>query len=169
MPFTLKDYPASLQEAQMGNDFACLPMLLKFPEKRDVTAVREVLVAYRKQVKSLRNVQLGLGFYYMMNYFVSVLRHNMVHSPHRVCNNYVSVFSCVPGPKAPLTFMGKAVREMFYIVPGVGRLGAGIGMVTAGGRVQATVQCDTSYFPAEMHREFLEKFEYIFTHGIDHL
>lgn len=71
----------------------------------------------------------------MMNYFVSLLRINMVHDPKAICNNYTTVLSCVPGPMKAWRFCGGQVQEHFYIVPGVGDLGAGIGLITQGGKV----------------------------------
>lgn len=105
----------------------------------------------------------------MMNYFVSVLRYNMVNDPTIICNNYTTVLSCVPGPIKPWTFLGSKVQEIFYIVPGCGDLGAGIGVITQGGKVQSTVACDLTYFPGEMHKEYLAKFEEIFKSAIDYL
>lgn len=90
--------------------------------------------AYQKQVKSIKTIQLGLGFYYMMNYFVSLLRYNMVYDYKSICNNYTTVFSCVPGPVKAWSFGGNKVQEVFYTVPGVGRLGCGIGVITQGGK-----------------------------------
>jgi len=75
---------------------------------------------------------LGIGFYYMMKYFVGLLRYKMVNDPSRICNNYTSVFSCVPGPKKPWVIQDVNVHEVFYFVPGAGALGCGIGVLTHG-------------------------------------
>ena len=89
-----------------------------------------MLANHRKQTRSIKNIQLGLGFYYMMKYFVPLLRYNMEHAHELICNNYTSVFSCVPGPLKSWVFCGSQVKEMYYVVPGVGRLGCGIGFIT---------------------------------------
>jgi hypothetical protein len=89
-----------------------------------------MLKQQQQAVKLKRNMFLGLGFYYMMRYFVGLLRYNMVFRPYKICNNYTSVFSCVPGPIKAWVFLGHEVREMFYVVPGVGDLGCGIGVIT---------------------------------------
>lgn len=130
IPFTLKDYPEKLADLNIGNDFAALPFKMRFPKVRDMSAFPEMLKAQRKQVKSVKNMFLGLGFYYMMNYFVGLLRYDMTHNPRKICNNYTTVFSCVPGPRIPWAFNGLKVRQVFYIVPGVGHLGCGIGVIT---------------------------------------
>lgn len=44
IPFTIKDYPDSLENIHIGNDFAALPFTFKFPKKRDVTSINEMLI-----------------------------------------------------------------------------------------------------------------------------
>lgn len=91
----------------------------------------------------------------MMKYFVGMLRHKMVRSPQEICNNYTTVYSCVPGPKKSWTFDGLRVKEVFYLVPGVGALGCGIGVITQGDYCQATIGCDIAYFPNDSHKDFI--------------
>jgi hypothetical protein len=91
----------------------------------------------------------------MMNYFVGILRYDMERNPRKICNNYTTVFSCVPGPKKPWCFSGLNVEELYYVVPGVGDLGCGIGVITYWDYCQLTVCCDNSYFPNEGHKEFV--------------
>jgi hypothetical protein len=43
IPFTLKNYPESLDKVKMGNDFACLPFELKFPKIRDISSFKSLL------------------------------------------------------------------------------------------------------------------------------
>jgi len=81
-------------------------------------------------VRSYKTLFLALGFYYMMNYFVGLLRWKMCFDWKRICNNYTTVFSCVPGPKKAWEFEGLKVKEVFYLVPGAGALGCGIGVIT---------------------------------------
>jgi hypothetical protein len=44
IPFTVKDYPETLSQMNVGNDFAVLPFLLKFPEVRDLSSFKEMMV-----------------------------------------------------------------------------------------------------------------------------
>lgn len=80
-------------------------------------------------MKDKRNLFLGLGFYYMMKYFVSLIRFQMNEGSERIANNLTTVFSCVPGPKKAWEFQGSKVRELFYLVPGGGALACGIGLI----------------------------------------
>jgi hypothetical protein len=44
VPFTLKDYPKTLNELRLGNDFAALPMELRFPDgARDLSSFKLLL------------------------------------------------------------------------------------------------------------------------------
>lgn len=43
MPFTLKDFPANVKQLNVGNDFALLPVFLKFPKVRDLTSIQEII------------------------------------------------------------------------------------------------------------------------------
>lgn len=43
IPFTVKDYPESLDKIHIGNDFACLPFRLDFPKVRDMTSMKEII------------------------------------------------------------------------------------------------------------------------------
>jgi hypothetical protein len=36
MPFTLRDFPENAAQLQQGNYLAALPILIRFPEKRDL-------------------------------------------------------------------------------------------------------------------------------------
>ena len=66
----------------------------------------------------------------MMNYFISLLRWRMCFKWQRVCNNYSSVLSCVPGPRTNWVWCGLTLHELFYLVPGAAALGCGIGVIT---------------------------------------
>jgi len=38
MPFTLKDFPQTSRQLNVGNDFALMPVYLRFPVVRDLTS-----------------------------------------------------------------------------------------------------------------------------------
>lgn len=78
----------------------------------------------------MKNLFLALGFYYMMRYFVGVLRWKMCFDWTRICNNYATVLSVVPGPKVAWRWDGLEIQDLFYLVPGAGALGCGIGVIT---------------------------------------
>lgn len=91
----------------------------------------------------------------MMNYFVGLLRYKMNYDWKRICNNYTMVLSCVPGPKRGWGFDGIMVREVFYLVPGAGALGCGVGIITHEDYCQVAVACDECYFPNDTHKTFI--------------
>jgi hypothetical protein len=43
MPFTLKDFPQNARQINVGNDFAIMPVYLKFPAVRDISAIQEII------------------------------------------------------------------------------------------------------------------------------
>ena len=90
----------------------------------------------------------------MMKYFIVMLRPMLNFQPQGVARNYFTVLSIVPGPKRPFRFAIKGddgenvrVRSLSYFVPGQGRVGNGISVITNGNKLQVGVLCDTSYFP----------------------
>ena len=89
-----------------------------------------MIVEQKAKVRSYKNIFLAVGFYYMMRYFVGVLRWRMCFNWRPICNNYTMVLSCVPGPKKPLFFEGLRVHECYYLVPGAAALGCGVGVIT---------------------------------------
>jgi hypothetical protein len=114
----------------VGNDFAALPFKLKFLKIRDLSSFKEMIIAHKEKTRSLKSLFLAQGTYYMMNYFVGLLRYKMCFDWKRICNNYTTVLSVVPGPKQGWGFEGIKVRQVFYVVPGAGALGCGIGVIT---------------------------------------
>ena len=121
-----------------------------------------MVIAHKAKVRSLKTLFLAQGAYYMMNYFVGVLRYKMCFDWKRICNNYTCVLSVVPGPKKEWVFEGIKVKEVFALVPGAGALGCGIGVITHDDYCQIAVCCDKVYFPGDTHELFIRKFEQIF-------
>ena len=162
IPFTLKDFPDSLKKLNVGNDFALLPVYLKFPKERSLNSFYQILSIQKKVTKSSKSFFKALGTYYVMKYFISSIRFIQCYFPKLIATNYTTVLSTVPGPKTAWKFKNLQVRELFYFVPGIGSLACGISVITHGDHVQVTVNCDTSYFPKDTHKLFIKKFELIF-------
>ena len=72
----------------------------------------------------------------MMKIFLTVLRPLLNFKPYSVATNYFTVLSIVPGSKVPLNLAYKEtpvqVKSLVYFVPGQGRLGNGISIITNG-------------------------------------
>jgi hypothetical protein len=135
MPFTLKDFPESARQINVGNDFAIMPVYLKFPATRDLSSFQEIINNQKRVMKSSRNFFTALGVYYSMKYLVSLIRIPMVYKPLYLGANYTTALSTVPGPKVGWVFEGLKVKELFYMVPGVGGLACGISAITHGDNV----------------------------------
>ena len=135
MPFTLKDFPQNSRQINVGNDFALMPVYLKFPAVRDLTSIQGIINDQKRMMKSSRNFFTALGAYYTMNYLVSLMRIPLIYTPYKLAANYTTALSTVPGPKVPWVFEGLKVKELFYLVPGVGGVACGISAITHGDNV----------------------------------
>jgi hypothetical protein len=116
VPFTLRDFPKDLKSLKVNNDFACLPKLLRFPTKdgqrveifesdqlfKDtfLAKLREV----NQDIRSVKSKFMALGWYFMMKYFLFLLRVPMNNNPWTVADTYTSVVSIVPGKREPYIF-----------------------------------------------------------------
>ena len=162
MPFTLRDFPDSAAHLQQGNHIAALPIVIRFPQKRNMESLPKLCQDMRETRLSSKSKYLALGFYYMMNYFMAFLRWPLNFHPLDCVRNYTTVLATVPGPRKPLVFRGLCARELFYFVPGSGRLACGISTITHGMKLQLAINCDTSYLQNGLDRELVTRFEKIF-------
>lgn len=135
VPFTLRDFPRTLSQLEVNNDFACIPFWIRF--LRDGDDGRRVSIYQRapaaasdaeeckEQIKSaefVRDAGLrvmtelratmrtkrakfeSIGWYYMMKFFLFLLRYPLNYQPTGVATYYHSVLSLVPGPKDRFKF-----------------------------------------------------------------
>lgn len=182
MPFTLRGFPRNFKKLKVNNDFAVLPKLLSFPVDAQNSRIelfqsdqvfRETLLTKMAQtnadMRSVKSKFTALGWYFMMKYFMFLLRVPMVVSPWTVANTYTSVVSVVPGKKEPFVFdmenagrEGVTVHSVAYFVPGSGRLANGVSVITHGKELSLAILADTSYWEQDQHKRFCETFERIF-------
>lgn len=165
MPFTLRDFPKDMKSLKVNNDFACLPKLLRFPTKDgarvDIFASDELfretffskLREINGDIRSVKSKFMALGWYFMMKYFIFLLRVPMNNHPWTVADTYTSVVSIVPGKREPYVFdcanKDRAeieVRSLVYFVPGQGRLANGVSVITHGKHLQLGVMADSTYW-----------------------
>lgn len=58
-----------------------------------------------------------------------------------------AVFTNVPGPRSPLAFAGRKIREIYFWVPQAGRLGLGVSIFSYAGKVRMGVATDAGLVP----------------------
>jgi hypothetical protein len=118
---------------------------------------------------------MAVGWYYMMKYFIFLLRVPMTTRPWTVANTYTSVVSIVPGKKDPYVLdydnnkqHGVLVKSLVYFVPGSSRLANGVSIITHGKHLQIAVMADTSYWSEDkdQHVKFVEMFERVFERSV---
>ena len=92
VPFTLRDFPDTFVKLKVHNDFACLPKMLNFPKDRDGKRIKlydnkvikseerfketllQVMNETKQSVRSSKAKFEAIGWYYMMKYFIVLLR-----------------------------------------------------------------------------------------------
>ena len=86
----------------------------------------------------------SIGWYYMMKFFLFLLRYPLNYDPKNVASYYHSTLSLVPGPRNKFSFglpsaddpsQDVQVESLVYFVPGLGRVTAGISAITNGDNV----------------------------------
>lgn len=127
------------------------------------------------EMRSLKSKFMALGWYFMMKYFIFLLRVPMTNQPWGVSHMYTSVVSVVPGKRDPYVFdlankdsHGIQVRSLVYFVPGSARLGNGVAVITHGNKMQLGLMADTSYWTEDKdsHQRFVETFEKFFEKAV---
>ena len=125
----------------------------------------------KASVRSSKGKFEAFGWYYMMKAFLTFLRPALNFKPYTVAKNYFTVLSIVPGSKVPLNLAYKEipvkVNSLVYFVPGQGRLGNGISIITNGDYLQLGMLSDTSYFPGDTQSRFVKLFELLFKQGTE--
>ena len=94
----------------------------------------------------------SIGWYYMMKFFLFLLRVPLNYKPKTVAAYYHSVLSLVPGPTHKFTFnLPRAtsfqdiqVNSLVYFVPGLGRVTCGISAISHGDDVCFGLMCDSN-------------------------
>lgn len=118
VPFSLRGFPDSLAELKMNNDFACVPFWINFPkdektgerifvydedDKLNKSLLKETTLAamgkLSRSMKTKRAKFESIGWYYMMKYFIFLLRIPMNYKPKTVAAYYHTVLSLVPGSR----------------------------------------------------------------------
>ena len=104
----------------------------------------------RRTMRTKRSKFEAIGWYYMMKFFLFLLRYPLNYQPTGVATYYHSVLSLVPGPKERFSFgildsddnEDVRVNSLVYFVPGLGRVTCGISAITNGDRVSIGLMCD---------------------------
>ena len=126
VPFTLRGFPETLSKLQVNNDFACIPFWIRFPKDKQTNEriqifepsddkkmkpasfIKETAVNMMSELKATMRTKRSkfesVGWYYMMKFFLFLLRYPLNYQPTGVASYYHSVLSLVPGPKEKFKF-----------------------------------------------------------------
>ena len=99
VPFSLRGFPESVATLECNNDFACVPFWIHFPKDaatgeriflyKDKTldkkqlkeSMTNVMARLRTSMREKRSKFLSIGWYYMMKYFLFLLRYALNYQP----------------------------------------------------------------------------------------
>ena len=189
VPFSLRGFPETKADFDYHNDFACVPFWINFPKnketkervfvydkdgKLDKSLLKETALgamsALSRRMKTSRAKFESIGWYYMMKYFIFLLRVPLAFKPKTIASYYHTVLSIVPGSRKTLSVGVEAekggdlqVTELAYAVPGMGRVTCGISAITNGDNIQIGIMCDKSQFTEGRADKFIKIYEELFT------
>ena len=136
--------------------------------------VKNTMSALGKKMRSKRGKFESVGWYYMMKYFMFLLRVPSNYKPKTVAKNYHTTLAIVPGSRKALQIGVEAedgngditVKGLVYFVPGLGRVTCGISAIANGDNVQVGLMCDKSQFTEGRAEKFIKIFEELYTETV---
>ncbi|MDM8551410.1 wax ester/triacylglycerol synthase family O-acyltransferase [Desulfobacterales bacterium HSG2] len=148
-------------EFELGNKFGLVWLALPVHIEDPVLRLREV----RRRMERLRDAPDAFAGFSILN--------TLGISPAKVAKKAASFFASksaailthLPGPRQPLWFSGKEIRNMMFWVPGAGRVGLGISILSYDGRVTVGLVTDAGLVPDP--ETILEGFEEDFHYHSD--
>lgn len=140
VPINLRDPGAELE---LGNQFALLYLDLPVETPRPLDRLREV----KRQMDLMKNSPEPLIVYEILKVIGIV--------PGQAADWATSWFSAkaslvltnVPGPRSPLYFAGRQVRNLMFWVPQTGSISTGLSIISYNGTVMAGLMVDEALIP----------------------
>lgn len=149
--------PASLSGG-LGNRFGLLFMALPVPAR----GAAERLRTAKRTMDRLKRSPQALVVYGLLRVFGRTGRLAVKAAVHFLGRGASLVMTDVPGPREPVWFCGRELRELIAWVPQSGNLALGVGVLGYAGRVQVAVAADAARVPdperlvEAIHRAFAE-------------
>ncbi len=145
-------------ETELGNRFSMvflpLPVYLEDPVLRLQEIKRRM-----DHLKGSPDAIIGFGVLSALGMLPPVLAKK---AAHLFANKASGVLTNVPGPRQPLYFSGRKIRNMMFWVPRSGNIGLGISILSYDGKVTVGIASDEGLMP-DPHA-LLEGFEEEFNH-----
>ena len=81
-----------------------------------------------------------------------------------ITGTYSAIFTSVPGPITPITLFGYEIKDIFFVVSGIGMMRIICNILTYNGRVSMAILADES--TGINCKEFVEEFAKVFEENV---
>jgi len=126
-------------EIELGNQFSLILVSLPVHIDDPVLRIREV----QRRISDLKEAPDAAVAYAMLNALGVSSAKLAKTAATMFANKTTGVMSNVPGPRQPLFFSGKEIKNIMFWVPRIGGLGLGISIISYNGNVSLGIATDT--------------------------
>jgi diacylglycerol O-acyltransferase / wax synthase len=159
MPVNIRPMDAAIE---LGNQFSLILASLPVHIDDPVLRIREI----QRRLRDLKEAPDAIIAYTMLNALGVSSAKLAKFGATMFANKMTGVMSNVPGPKFPLYFAGKEIKDIMFWVPRIGGLGLGISIISYNGKVSLGICTDTGLVadPNSILRHFENEFRML--HGM---
>jgi diacylglycerol O-acyltransferase len=130
-------------EFELGNKFSLVVLALPVYISDTTLRLKEI----KRRMDHLKISPDAIVGYSLLN-FLGMLPFNAAKNAALILANKVSgVLTNVPGPRQPLFFAGKEIKNMMFWVPRIGNIGLGLSIFSYNGHVTLGVAADEKRMP----------------------
>ncbi len=140
-------------EFQLGNQFSLVFLALPIYIEDPLLRLKEIK-RRMDQLKTSPDALISFGF---LNIIGMAPLKTARRAAQLFSNKASGVLTNVPGPREPLYFAGREIKNMMFWVPRMGDMGIGISIFSYNGKVTLGVACDEGLLPDP--RRLLKGFE----------
>jgi len=147
------------RECELGNKFSLIFLSLPIHVEDPVIRMREV----KRRMDNIKSSPDAIVGFQALN-ALGVSPSNLAkRAAHFLANKSTAVLTNVPGPKSPLYFAGKKIKNMMFWVPRIGQVGHGISIISYNNTVTIGVATDAALVenPEELLLAFQEEFDHV--------
>jgi len=126
-------------EIELGNQFSLILVALPVHIDDPVLRIREV----QRRINDLKEAPDAAVAYVLLNALGVSSAKLAKTAATMFANKTTGVMSNVPGPRQPLYFSGKEIKNLMFWVPRIGGLGLGISIISYNGQVSLGIATDS--------------------------
>jgi diacylglycerol O-acyltransferase len=136
MPINIRPMDSKIE---LGNQFSLILVSLPVHIDDPVLRIREV----QRRLNELKEAPDAAVAYVLLNALGVSSAKLAKTAASMFANKTTGVMSNVPGPRQPLYFAGKEIKNIMFWVPRIGGLGLGISIISYNGQVSLGIATDT--------------------------